>query len=165
VRPFDFDTARAVKATPGTSIRVARERLVLLNRPGNAMPARSATALARVDLLTGRIEPFAPPGRLDPVTGRYPEFFPLFGTDDGGGRTLLALPSSSDGGPRFAASFKQDDYPALLSIFSGQQVDLLTPHPGWVWHLALARPSTPNARALLVAAAENHPLGRRASGP
>jgi hypothetical protein len=140
VRPFDFDTARAVKATPGTSIRVARERLVLLNRPGNAMPARSATALARVDLLTGRIEPFAPPGRLDPVTGRYPEFFPLFGTDDGGGRTLLA-------------------------IFSGQQVDWVTLHPGWVQDVTLAGPSAPGSRTLLVSAAENHPLGRRASGP
>jgi hypothetical protein len=173
LRTFEFATARAVQAIPWSAgSRWPREWLVQLNRPGNAMPAPFLSALARVDLLTGGAEPLAPPGLLDPATGRFPTFFPRFGTDFGGGGQLLALPSSGQADPRFAASFKQDEYPALLAIFSSRQVDLLTPHPGWIWDLALVAPNAPSDRALLAAAAQNHPLGQRlavfaipASGP
>ena len=162
VRRFAFGNARAVDALPWhAEARWSRLRVALLNRPGNAMPEPFTTALARADLLTGSVEPLAPPGLLDPATRRFPAFFPHFGTDFGGSGRLLALPPSGDAGPRFAASFKQDEYPALLSIFSERQVDLLTPHPGWIWSLALAEPSVPGSRRLLVAAAENHPLGQR----
>jgi tetratricopeptide (TPR) repeat protein len=162
VRTFDFATAQAVRAIPWSAdARWPREWLIQLNRPGNAMPAPFVSALARVDLLRAGAEPFAPPGLLDRATGRFPAFFPRFGADFGGGEQLLALPSTGEAEPRFAASFKQDEYPALLSIFSSRQVDLLTPHPGWIWDLAFVAPSAPGARALLAAAAQNHPLGQR----
>lgn len=161
LRPFDFDGARAVAALPWRADAYwPREQLVLLNAEANQMPPRFWSALARVDLLTGRVEPFDPPGLPGGERSTYPAFFPLYGSAFGG-QQLLALPPSSAGEPRFAVSLKQDDYPAILAILSAQSTALMTPHAGWMWDLAIVPPFAAEPRSLLVAAAENNPLGQR----
>ncbi|MCU0254759.1 MAG: serine/threonine protein kinase, partial [Acidobacteria bacterium] len=128
LRQFDLDGARAVAALPWRAGAIwPRDQLVLLNAPGNALPDRFRTALARADLLTGVVAPLAPRGLLESARGGYPAFFPLYGTAFGG-RNLLALPPTSAGTPRFAFSLKQDDFPTILAIVSDQQTELMTPH-------------------------------------
>ncbi len=161
LRQFDFGDARAVAALPWRANALSpREQLVLLNAEANQMPSRFWSALARVDLLTGSVEPFDPPGLLGGERATYPAFFPLYGSAFGG-QQLLALPPTSAGEPRFAFSLKQDDYPAILAIVSAQSTELMTPHAGWMWDLAIVPPFAAEPRSLLVAAAENNPLGQR----
>jgi tetratricopeptide (TPR) repeat protein len=161
VRTLDLDPLQVMGAVPWRVDALwPREHLALLTAPRNRLPERFRSGLVRADLLTGRIAPLEPQGLLDSISRTMPRYFRAFGTDFGGQR-LVTVPPLASGEPRFAASFKQDHYPALLAIVSARSAELLTPHPGWIWDLGLIEPDPSDPRSLLVGVAQNHDLDQR----